>query len=338
MIKIIKILILLPSYLFRVLFFNEKIIRLLYAYPYTNKHHGKKFLSFTFRDKVPFISNIVDFRYEDYGIVIQGPIEMAGDFTFNTINYYLKQFPGIKVVLSTWNHKKLNRFERIENLIILNNSMLSTNLDNDLDFSTNMNYQILSTYNGLAVLKGEGVRFAIKTRTDVRLYDAKLFVNLSNLSIVFDGDRKSRIILIDHNSLINVDFHLDDTFQYGEIDELIKFWNIPLIKKKNCEYLILRNKLNLKFGVQAYLFIHYIHKIDGNISLNFNSYLDNAVKHFVIIPKEIIGVFWFKYQKKENFSKKSFYDSEFSNRVSFSDWLESEINESHYSFNKSCEE
>jgi hypothetical protein len=303
-----------------------------------NKHHGKKFLSFTFRDKIPFTSNSLDIEYEKYGILIQGPIELSDDFTFNTIIYYLKQFPGIKVVLSTWNNKQLERFKHIENLTLINNSIPLSNLDNDLDFSTNMNYQILSTYNGLAALKNMGVRFAVKSRTDIRLYDGNLLRNLSNLSQFFGRDIKSRIILIDHNSLINVDFHLDDTFQYGEIHELMKFWNVPLIKKGNCEYQALRNTLDLEFGVQAYLFINYIMKKDGNINLRCNSYLDIVVKYFVIIPKEIIGVYWFKYQKKENFSKKSFYDSEFANRISFSDWLESEINLPEDNINRNCEE
>lgn len=324
-----KILLYIPSYLIRLLFFNELAIRFIYPLPYINKHYGKKFISFIFRDKIPFIADAINMNYELYGLIIQGPIVMNDNFTINTINYYLRQFPGIKVVLSTWNHEYLHHFEEIKNLTIINNSIMLSELENNLEFKKhNINFQIISTYNGLLKLKDLGVEFVIKSRTDFRFYDSRLILNLNNFSRLFDGNRKKRILLIDHNSIINLNFHLDDSFQFGTIEELLKFWDVPLFKKKDSlinEYKLYSQQLGYDFSEQAFLYIYYLSKMETFSNLNHDDYLEIAIKYFIMIPKEVIGTYWIKYQIKENWSKKTYYESDFSNRVSFSDWLDLEL-------------
>jgi len=309
------------------LIINETSIRFLYPFPFYRNHIGEKYLSFTFRDKIPKGEIEIQTSFDDYGILIQGPISFGHDFTLNTIIYYIKNFPGAKIVLSTWENKNLNLFNGVEGLFVINNSLDLNDIDK-WDMNTNMNFQIVSTFNGLSLLKDLGAKYVIKSRTDMRFYDNQLLKNLTNLSIFFDPGENKRIITLDHNCLSNIPFHLDDSFQFGSIDKLIALWSVKRIYKVDTKEkeLILEN-VKLKYGIQAYLFMNYV---KNNVSLeqsdfSFSESMNIIVEYFIMIPREIIGTYWIKYQKKENFSKKTSYDNEFNNRIAFSDWLDFEI-------------
>jgi hypothetical protein len=307
------------------IFSNELIIRLMNPYPYHKYTLGSKYISYTFRDKSPIINDHGDEDYSSYGILIQGPSTNHKRFLLGSIYYYLNQFPGIIVILSTWDSSLINKFDDYSNFYYIDNSIIEKN-KNNWDLKTNMNFQITSTLNGLNKLKELGVKKVIKTRTDKRYYSNTLIRDLENISFLHDREGVKRLILLDQNAVLGIPFHLDDTFQFGEIDQLLRLWNIDTIKK-NDEILNQTSKGRLRFGVQPYPFVNYIFKgrISDYSNFTINESMKLIVENFIIIQRETIGSFWIKYQLKENFSKKTAYDDEFSNRLSYSDWLKYEV-------------
>ena len=169
-----------------------------------NKKKRKKFRSKYSRDRkafsLKFVKNDAFCTYEnkpvyskdymalsdpfaqrnDIAIMMQGPLKKEWDFTVETIKMYRKNFAGCKIVVSTWDNEDKTVCDQLKNMGVT--LVLSKLPENNY---LNMHHQIISTRAGLEKAKELGCKFALKTRTDQRLYETNIPEFLLNILNAF---------------------------------------------------------------------------------------------------------------------------------------------------------
>lgn len=187
--------------------------------------------------------------YNKVGIVLQGPIRSENNFTLETVIMYRKMFPGVNIVVSTWDDIS----ETDKSLFIQNNIHLVLNEKPQNHGAGNVNLQLKTSLEGLSFLKMEGCDYCFKTRTDQRVYAndiIKYTMSLDNVFPVREEYKKimnKRLIFISYGkSYRYLPFALCDFFVCGHIDDMIKLYNIQYNEWPD-DYHILRQKDEKEF-------------------------------------------------------------------------------------------
>lgn len=235
-------------------------------------------------------------KYDDTGIVIQGPIKYEDDFTYESIKYYMAIFPGCKIILSTWDEEAQNdKFELFRDLeidILLNKKPEYLNL---ISLHT-INFQLLSSYNGLCKLKELGITYALKIRSDMRINSIYFLDTVKRLNELYQTIDYSKqicrltilptILSIKNQKYMN---YIHDYLMFGHIEDMLEYWKYPISKDEIDNSFKLSNTNPER--VLAY-------RYQKNIGLNyttFNQYLDNLYNYFIIIDIDDFNVYWGKY-------------------------------------------
>ena len=97
---------------------------------------------------------------------------------------------------------------------------------------SNINMQIKTSKSGLLLAKKLGAQYAVKTRTDQRIYHPSMYAYLRNLLNLFPLKNKisaqhERLIGISLNTFKYRMYGLSDMFLFGQIDYMLLYWNIP---------------------------------------------------------------------------------------------------------------
>ena len=166
----------------------------------------------------------------EFAIVLQGLIEMRDEFTFETIKLYRRLFPGAIIIVSTWDYTDPSIVRTLELLgceVVLNKDIPVCGLGN-------VNYQICTSLAGLKRAKELGAEFALKNRSDLRVYREfafeylKSLVELNTISSSNVYGLKGRIITQAGNwgQMFNP-MWLQDFLYFGYTDDLINLFDIP---------------------------------------------------------------------------------------------------------------
>ena len=127
-----------------------------------------------FKDKI--FTNKFKNSLDDFAIIIQGPLDLKHNFTFETLKYYKLNY-DCKIILSTWegeNNKILNEIKKLDIEVLINKKPNTSGWGN-------INYQTLSTYNAIKHAKLLGKKYVAKTRTDTRIYSIDSLFYCSHL-------------------------------------------------------------------------------------------------------------------------------------------------------------
>jgi len=232
------------------------------------------------------------------GIVIQGSISNNFEKIRKNLDFYNKNFPNLKIVLSTWEDEveasgKINEF--FKGHIILNKK--PTNFG-----PSNVNLQIISTISGLQKLKELGVERAIKIRSDFSHMNTEcinLLEDRVELAKQITNSANNSIVIISMNNFIFRLFGISDFFQYGNIEELINLWDIPLDPRisDSPAYLVEKSILDsskMRFS-EAYIFTHYLEKKGFKIEWTLKNSVQALVKYTIPINSLELGLYWNKY-------------------------------------------
>lgn len=182
----------------------------------------------------------------DITVVVQGPVHsyqqraMDDNITKQCLASVRQFLPKAHIILSTWPEQDLSGLDYDE--LIINpdpGSNIRYYTDKHKPKGLNNNRQIVSTLNGLKAVK---TKYAIKLRSDNYLTSAE-FVNLFNrYQTRCDGPSvfKQRIVIPNTFSRkyakgLPVAFHLSDFFYFGLTEDLLKLWDIPLLKNYDLE-------------------------------------------------------------------------------------------------------
>jgi hypothetical protein len=244
--------------------------------------------------------NCID--YSEYSIIIQGPII---DFIKlkETIQTYFKFYTGIHVVLSTWKDDATEKYSNEFGLLKIKNPNFHIVLNEkpEKSGSHNINFQIKSTKSGLMFSKQLGVKYALKTRTDMRIYNPLSLLILTKLY----KENKQKIIEITSTVCKFRLWSMSDLFQFAELHKLDNFWDVELDNRHRSasEYASKKYRtIDIISENVAEIYLHrkYAEKINFKNDIDVNSYRDFIVDNFYLIDKSLIDLVWFKYAPLEN--------------------------------------
>lgn len=166
-------------------------------------------------------------------IVIQGPIIIEDDYTFETIQIYKKILSDAIIIVSTWASTPIDTIKRIEGLgveVVLSDPPNTSGVGN-------INYQVVSTNAGLRKAKELGVEYVFKTRSDQRFYKNNILSYFFSLLNEFPlGDdfsylgQKQRLIVGQGTTggVMFVPFFIQDFYIFGHIRDVSSYFDISL--------------------------------------------------------------------------------------------------------------
>ena len=259
----------------------------------------------------------------DLCIIMQGPIVSEGLLTELTIQRYLKLFPCVHVILSSWLGEVPETLRKIEDSseyfhIIENEKPKFAGI-------SNVNMQIKSTASGIGKASELGSLYVLKTRTDQEILDPQALVKIQSLFQSYGrGPFTNRIIIGDRNSFIFRFYGVSDMFMFGHISDMTKFWNCPYddrpishIEGRISGSLNDYGKLNI---VETFLTSNYLisrgHIPRFTLEDSLNCYRD----YFCVIDSQSIKLRWTKYTYALNQWSVSYYPSKFQ-ELTHLDWL-----------------
>ena len=284
------------------------------------------FFTFHLRPKKSNALNLISYKeLSDIGIIIQGPIKNNKNFLINTINIYKKIFSKSKIIISIWEDEDINFLNKLKNLDI---ELIINKYPQKKGFG-NINLQIISTNAALKLLKKLGIEFAIKTRTDCRIYNPKSLNYLKNMYDYFPVKKneniKGRIIA---SSLITCKFRiygLTDILLFSKTDILLNYFNNELFDDSLLSIFNSKHPLIInETPVISEIFLCSRYLIHSNVKIDWTleNWWDSLKDYFCIIDNNSIDMYWNKYDKDYEHRFIFIYSKKTNRIVEFSDWLD----------------
>lgn len=160
--------------------------------------------------------------FSNCAIIIQGPVIEEDDFTLETIKLYRAYYPYARIIVSTWE----NCGEDFQKTIAELKVKLVKNKYPAINGVGNINYQLVSTLNGIKVAEKMNVSYIWKTRSDQRYYHP---FALDFLRIKLKNSQKKIICLGGvRNSFTNRYFSLSDFMIFGSVENAKVYYSCPL--------------------------------------------------------------------------------------------------------------
>lgn len=260
------------------------------------------------------------------GIVIQGPLMREFDFTLETVKIYKQIFRDFKfnvqIILSTWEDEDpeiLQQFEKLGVIVLRNKKPNSGCL--------NSNFQIVSSINGLRVAKQQNCVYAIKTRSDQRMYETGIYEFLENIIHTFplsDSIKQkvklnSRIIFCSFNSYKHRLYGPSDMFMFGNIDDLIEYWSLEL-NSYVPDTKLTHTEINKTQCLETHLCRSFLKKIGHHTNDTYEDSLYSYAQYFCFVDQDSLGLFWPKYSSKMKMRYERWCNHSL-NEISFKDWF-----------------
>ena len=230
--------------------------------------------------------------HENYVIVIQGPV--IKNFTIETIKFYEKIFPGVKIIFSTWKISSED-FIKFKSLDI----ELIQNVQPSTPGFSNINLQIVTTSNGIKYSQRFKRKYILKTRSDQRIYNFNSLLYMTDLLKHFSLISDVKLVGCSLDNNLSRTFFLSDHLMFGKYNDMLNYWSpdLDLRDLSNFNNITDNNQHFHKIG-GSYFFVNYIENhLNQSIKADFGEIL---AKNFVIINKSEINIFWNKYNARED--------------------------------------
>lgn len=260
-------------------------------------------------------------------IVIQGPIITDNSFTLETVKLYKQHFPNALIILSTWSDEQQSAVSLIE---ILDKQVL-LNAKPDYAGISNINLQIVSTKAGVIKAKELGAKYVLKTRTDQRMYAPNIEEYLFNIIQLFpinlNGCKQhKRIVGMSVNTFKYRMYGLSDMFTYGQIDDMIMYWDVELDNRKFSYYerqqAVVTPRSFAHWRIcEVYLATEFLKKIGRNLEWSLKDSWRVFADHFCVVDKESLDLYWGKYGFSEFPWKQYEKQINVFEEMNFKEWL-----------------
>ena len=302
------------------------------------KFSKKYFFSIVKREKTSnYMHSCPDINelQKNIAIVMQGPVILKENFTYQTLNIYKKRFPKTKLILSTWDDtdpKVVEKFKEMDVEVVLNNKP-------DYFGISNINLQIKTTVSGIRKAKEDGSEYCLKTRTDQRLYKhdfLQFMLSIISLYKINHPILKERLITCSLNTFKYRLYGVTDMFMFGNIDDMLLYWNAKFDMRKIDEVNTGTSALDFSRSrlCEVYLCTEFLEKIKYETDYTLKNYWEMLSKYFYVVDVTSIDLFWMKYiywnERKRYQNSQRKLDEEFYN----SDWINCRNNMISYSENQ----
>jgi len=230
-------------------------------------------------------------------IVVQGPLWREFGYTLETLRMYTRIHPPSSVILSTWDTEDAAAIEAIRGLGV----RVVQSAKPSHPGMWNLNFQCTSTMAGLREAKAAGFTHALKTRTDQRMYHPDACSALLGLLAAYpcrtgDGQRE-RIAVASMNSYVYRPYSLSDMFTFGNLDDLLRYWDVPYNdeRKSLSDYqaITLRKLLEVRCPEMA-IVENFLDKLGTRIQGTLEDYHDIVQERFVVVDQGTVGLHWVK--------------------------------------------
>jgi len=238
-------------------------------------------------------------------VVIQGPIVRKDSFTLETVKIYQRHFAGTSIILSTWEDEPPSAIRQFEDLGIT----MILNAKPAYAGEGNINLQIVSSRSGMRKAKESGVEYALKTRTDQRMYAPNVADFIQNVIEIFPvhGNwprQKKRIVGCSLNTFKYRMYGLSDMLICGDIDDMLLYWDIGLDERVFSEKQQVKAGSSLRnFALwrvcEIYLATEFLMKVGRKLEWTLRDSWSVFAEHFCVIDKEHLDLFWTKYSHNE---------------------------------------
>lgn len=257
-------------------------------------------------------------------IILQGPVITENDFTLETIRIYKKIFPGCRIILSTWEDEKAQLIDKAkaENIdVVLNKKPEYFGVQN-------INLQVVSTKGGLDHAKKHNAAYILKSRTDQRIYDkdalSLFFSMMDNFPVSGGVGQRKRLITTNLITLKYRYYGLSDMLMFGDAQDMEAYWDVQLDMRKD----ILEGKTSFSIGEHSkfrlgemYFLTEFLMKQGETLKWTLEHTWQVYKDRFCIIDFNMVGLYWLKYNKRDD-NKYNFYAAGNTlQKLSFADWL-----------------
>jgi len=261
-------------------------------------------------------------------IIIQGPLLLKDDFTYQTILVYKKIFKGAKIILSTWigeNEETIRKIEGLDVNVILNEYPITNGYGN-------VNLQLKSTKKGLELARDLDYEFSMKTRTDQRLYRQDLFQYFISLVNVFplqkDNIQKKRLIVSSLKTCKYRLYSLSDMLMFGDTSDVLLYWsseyydegNKPYFNSKNSEIPPIVNGTPIM--TEIYLTLKYMETLGIKPTWTLHDWWKFCKDYFCVVDSNMIDQYWPKYKSLSEYWFIKDYSNNRARSLQFADWIQ----------------
>jgi len=298
--------------------------------------------------------------YENVGIVFQGPLDKNNDFTINTVKLLRKIYPDITIVVSTW-IGDITDEERIElqyaKCVILESQSMGGEDKGKGQKIGHLNNQLLSSKVGLEYLEKNNIEYALKIRTDLRIYKIDFIPYFMNLLELFGKERIINVAF--SNSLISVPYHMSDFIWFGAVNKVLQVYSAPFRGDDQLKYIrdyinkgkfprheeivqVMKQKTEIReykwydgleldeeffvaYHEESYISYYYDKKKSGKNLLE--SYHDFLKREIIIVDDKDVLAFW---NKSLYSAVQSNYALSINRRLSHSKWIEILLRDKSY--------
>lgn len=169
---------------------------------------------------------------------------------------------------------------------------------------------------GVKKAKELGVKYLLKTRSDMRIYQIgsiDFLINLVEMHPVYD-DRlklKKRIVTADFRCLGTQfwPFFLGDQWSFGLVEDMMAYWNMTPIDTKGYDLYALQSKdssgrslftkkerTEMGLLAEADVVIDFIKRVTGEIpEISIRNYWDIIKNYFLVADRRLLDFYWYKY-------------------------------------------
>lgn len=259
-------------------------------------------------------------------LILQGPIVRDGDFTLETLKLYRRHFGPTQIILSTWedeDEKEIKRFKDLGIDILLNRKPAYGG-------QSNINLQIVSSRAGVEMAKESGAEYALKTRTDQRIYAPDVAHFLYNITEVFpvrgeDGLQKKRIVGVSLNTFKYRMYGMSDMLVYGHVEDMGRYWDAPLDDRIFTEEFVESRGKSLRVFAnwcvcEVYLATGFLRKVGHVPEWTLADSWKAFSERFCVVDREQLDLFWPKYNRLE-YRAVTYEEFNTKQELTFRDWL-----------------
>ena len=236
--------------------------------------------------------------YSEYAIVMQGPIKTRNDFTLESLKLYKKYFNNALIILSTWEGEDAHTIQGARALgvdVILNKMPASAGF-------TNVNMQITTAKAGLELAAKMKKRYALKTRTDQRIYHIRSLTFLTNLVKNFPltitaSKQKGRVVALgayDYASKPKL-YHPYDNLIFGYTEDVLLYFDAPFVSDRPVIEFLLERYPESPFNAEIHFFTEFLKKVGHTLKNTPEDYEQSLATHTILVDPRSLGWYWYKY-------------------------------------------
>ena len=255
-------------------------------------------------DDVTLLSDAVLYA-APMGLILQGPLLAEDDFTIETVRLYHKLYQNTQIIVSTWDDEDVAQVRRIRDA----GACVVLSKKPDYAGISNINFQIASARAGVEKALELGCAYALKSRTDQRMYAPNVKEFLFSLLRMFPlanegGIQRERLVAAALNTFKYRLYGISDMLLFGTTADMLLYWSPEYDMRLFAEIDEAHRRSVLDFCkcrlCEVFLSTEFLRKVGHEPDFTLaDSWLVYA-QRFCVADTESFDLFWPKYTEMEH--------------------------------------